>query len=135
MAYINWSDSLSVKIGSIDNQHKKLIDLLNNFYENVNQGSSNEKLTGLIQGLKNYTNEHFTSEERVMKVNGYPEFDAHKKQHDEFIAKVSEIQTKFLSGKMVLSIEVTNFIKTWISGHIQGTDKRYTNFLLEKGVK
>lgn len=135
MAYINWNDSLSVKIGTIDNQHKKLIDLLNNFYEGVNSGSGKDKLIMLIQGLKNYTIEHFTAEERIMKLHMYPDFDAHKKQHDEFVAKVEDIYSKFVSGKMVLSLEITGFIKTWISQHIQGTDKRYSNYLIERGVR
>lgn len=135
MAYINWADSLSVKISSVDDQHKKLFDLINSFYEGISQGSNKETMLKLIMGLKSYTVTHFTHEERLLRQAGYPDFDNHKRQHEDFIKKVNEFQEKYTSGKLILSLEVTGFIKTWITEHIMKTDKMYATHLANAGIK
>jgi hemerythrin len=35
----------------------------------------------------------------------------------------------------VTPLAVTNFLKTWLTGHITQTDKAYSAFLVGKGVK
>jgi len=135
MAFLNWNDSLSVKIDSIDEQHKKLIELINMFYEQVSHRTNNENISILIKGMKDYTQMHFDNEEKLMKQFNYPEYLAHKKEHDLFISKVASVEEKFNSGKAVLSFEITSFLKEWIKNHIQGSDKKYTNFFIQNGVK
>lgn len=135
MAYINWNDSLSVKVSSVDDQHKKLFDLINGFYEGIAQGANKDTMLKLILGLKSYTVTHFTHEERLLRQAGYADFDNHKRQHDDFVKKVNEFQEKFTSGKLILSLEVTGFIKTWITEHIMKTDKMYVNALNNAGIR
>jgi hemerythrin-like metal-binding protein len=135
MATITWNKSLSVQIDSIDEQHKKLIDLINSFYENINQGSNKEKISEMIRSLKNYTIFHFSTEEKYMKKFDYPEFNNHKLEHDKFIESVLNFEERYKSGKLLLSIEITSFIKDWITNHIMGTDKRYSDYFIKHGVK
>jgi hemerythrin len=135
MATINWTEALSVGIDSIDYQHKKLIDIINSFYDQVDQGSQKEKMLELIKSLKNYTVFHFSGEERLMKQINYPDFKNHKIEHDKFIATILDFEERYKNGKFILTVEVTNFIKDWISKHIMGTDKKYTDFFIKNGIK
>jgi hemerythrin len=135
MAILNWNESLSVKISSIDQQHKKLFDLINEFYDSMSQGSSKEKLMGVIKGLKDYTVVHFSNEEKIMKTINYSEFSNHKAEHDKFVATILDYEERYKSGKLILSLEVTNFIKNWITSHIMGTDKKYSDFFIKNGIK
>jgi hemerythrin len=135
MAFLNWTDSLSVKIDSIDEQHKVLINLINKFYEEVSHRTNDENISILIKGMKEYTQMHFNHEEKYMQLFKYPEYAAHKKEHDLFIAKVEEVEEKFNKGKVVLTFELTSFLKDWIKSHIQGSDKKYTAFFIKNGVK
>ncbi len=135
MSAINWNDSLSVKINSIDLQHKKLIDLINGFYDHINQGSQKVKMLELIKSLKDYTVFHFSTEEKYMKQYNYPEFSNHKKEHEIFIKKVHDFEDRYMNGKLILTIEITNFIKDWVTNHIMNTDKKYSEFLVRNGVR
>jgi hemerythrin len=135
MAVLIWSESLSVKITSIDLQHKKLFDLINSFYDSISQGSGKEKMTEVIKGLKDYTVIHFSNEEKYMKNLNYPGYLTHKAEHDKFVATIKDYEDRYKAGKLILSLEVTNFIKTWITSHIMGTDKKYVDFFLKNGVK
>lgn len=134
MAFITWNDSLSVKIDSIDEQHKKLIEMINNFYDNVSKQSNDELISSLIKGMKTYTIMHFTTEERYMKQFNYPKYEQHKKEHDAFISKVNDLEQKLKSGKAILSFEITTFLKDWIKKHIQEEDKQYTSLFLKNDL-
>jgi hemerythrin len=134
MMFLKWNDSFSVKVNSIDQQHKKLIDLINSFYDNINQGSPKEKLLILINELKKYTIVHFSTEEEYFKKFNYLDFAAHKEEHDKFVATIQNYEERYKSGKLLLTIEVTNFIKKWITQHILGTDKKYIELFQKHGV-
>ncbi len=134
MAAITWNKSMSVKINSIDEQHIVLIEMINDFYENINNRSNNENISKLISGMKKYTIMHFNIEEKYMQQFKYPSYETHKKEHDEFIAKVNALEEKFNNGTLIISFEITSFIKDWIKDHIQFTDMKYSDFFIRNGV-
>lgn len=135
MALLKWTDMLSVGIHAIDEQHKVLIDMINNFYNKINEKSNNELISELIGKMKDYTMVHFHEEEALFKKYNYTEFENHKKEHDHFIEKVKDLENRFKEGKIILSYEITAFLKDWLIKHIQGTDMKYSQFLIQKGVK
>ena len=135
MAYINWNNDLSVKIDSIDEQHKKLIDLINEFYENIQKRSNHENISALILGMKDYTIKHFQEEEKYMQQLDYQDYTSHKREHDTFLSKVTTLEEKFNGGKLIISFEITGFLKDWLKNHIQGVDKKYSDFFISKGVR
>jgi hemerythrin len=134
MAALYWNDSYSVKIDTIDKQHKKLFKMVNDFYDNINKRPTNEIILKLIHDMKMYTVMHFSTEESYMKRYKYPNYEIHKKEHDEFIDKVITLEERLKNGIPVLSFEITNFLKNWIKEHIQKTDMQYSDFLVKHGV-
>jgi hemerythrin len=126
---------MSVKIKSIDDQHKKLFEIINDFYENISARSNNELILELVSGMKKYTSMHFNTEEKYMRQCSYPDYENHKKEHDDFISKVVDLEEKLKKGTIILSFEITNFLKDWIKNHIQSTDKKYSDFFIKHGIK
>jgi hemerythrin len=135
MALIVWNDKLSIKIKSIDDQHKKLIELINDFYENITNRSNKENVSQVLSGLKKYIEEHFAFEEKYMKFYHYSDFSRHKQEHDSFIDRVKEIEDKFNSDQTVLSLDITSFLFDWLKKHIMISDKKYSEFFIENGFK
>lgn len=135
MEYIKWTEKFSVNVANFDDQHKKLIDEINKFYNSLGTKPGKEVISDMVYQLKKYSLFHFQSEENVMKKYSFPGFLVHKKEHDAFIAKIEDLEKKLNDGKMVLTIEVTNFMKEWLSNHILKTDKEYTKFLNDCGIK
>jgi len=123
-----WTEDLSVNDLSIDNEHKHLFDLIDNFYKSIKDNSPKERLEELILGLVDYTKTHFANEEAYMQKMNYPDLEAHKRLHDAFIDKVHNYYERLKGGKLILSIEVTNFLKDWLTNHIKGTDQQYVLF-------
>ncbi len=135
MPFIEWNNTLSIGIESIDDQHKNLINVINDFYADLKKESTEERLLSIIEKLKDYTVYHFQTEEDLFKEYNFDGYDEHKKEHDDFITTVEDYYERYKNGKLIISLEVTNFIKLWIFKHIMGTDKKYSKFMIDKGVK
>ncbi len=135
MPLIQWSPSYSVKIGEIDSQHQKLITIINELNDAMLKGKAKEILSPLIDGLIAYTQVHFSKEEMLFDKYKYPDTAAHKEEHAAFVKKVSEFREGFKNGNMSLTINIMDFLSNWLTKHICGTDKKYSDFLNKNGVK
>ncbi len=135
MPLIQWDKSYSVSINSIDSQHQRWIELVNNLHQAMLEGKGKEALDQTLKAMFDYTKIHFSTEEKLMSQHGYGEYAAHKKLHDQFIERVNQLQQRKDSGEMALTIDVMTAMKDWLINHIQKVDIRYSGFLNEKGVK
>jgi hemerythrin len=135
MPLMEWNTSLSTGITVFDNDHKKLVALVNELYDAVSAGKGKDAMGKILDALIDYTKTHFAREEQYLTQHGYPDLAAHKKEHVGLTDQVLEVQRKYKAGSTsTLSLEVLNFLKNWLIKHIQGTDKRYGPFLNGKGV-
>ncbi len=135
MSLFAWSEKYSVNIRQIDDQHKKLIGMVVQLRDAMRQGKGKQVLGEVLGNLIQYTKTHFADEERLMRVNGYPEYEAHKAKHESMTGKVAQVYRDYQDGKVTVSLEVMNFLEDWLDKHIMGTDKQYAPFLNGKGLK
>lgn len=122
---IKWDDKYSVKNEKIDNQHKKLVALINKLNAAMLLGQSKNIIEEIIAELADYTVTHFTDEEKHMESIGYSDLENHKKIHKNFVNQVLKVQNDIKSGKSTVSIELIDFLKQWLVEHIMETDKKY----------
>ena len=129
-----WRNEFSVKIGSVDAQHKILFGLAEELYTAMKTGRGKLVLAHILDRLVQYTKTHFAHEERLMQLHGYPELAAHKAQHDALTDQVLQFQADFAQGRIAMSTELFTFLKNWLEQHILGSDQRYSPFLRSKAV-
>ena len=135
MPLMTWTDKLSVGIKVIDEDHKRLVAMVNELYDSMQAGHGKEALGRILNDLVQYTKVHFAREERFFAETGYPAGDAHKREHDTLTNQVLEVQQKYISGaSAALSIDVLRFLKDWLIRHIQGSDQKYRPHLNAKGI-
>lgn len=134
MAMFEWSDDLSVGIISIDDQHKKLIKIINKLYNAMKERKTQEILKTVINELTLYARTHFSYEQSLFEQHSYPATNAHIAQHSAFVDKIEQFQRDYEDNKLLLSTDITNFLKDWLIKHIKGMDKKYSVFLQNKGV-
>jgi len=133
--FMPWSNSLSVNIAQLDDQHKKLVAMVNELHRAMKLKKSNSVIGSILDRLADYTVSHFGTEEKLFARYGYPEEKAHVEIHRKLVAQVVDIQKKFKAGEAMVSMELMTFLKDWLVNHIQGTDKKYSSFLRGHGVK
>jgi len=130
-----WNDSLELGIKSIDDQHKRLVEMICALHEAMRTGQGKGQVEHIVKGLEDYAVEHFGYEESLMEKYKYPGYLNHRKEHDDFVRKVMTFGEEFRANKAALTTEVMDFLKNWLVGHIKGTDKKYAPFFLERGVR
>lgn len=131
MAFIEWDQSCSVGIRLIDNQHKRLFALINDFHE------AKTNLDQVLQDLLSYIAFHFRTEEKYFNEFHYERTEEHVKQHKFYEDKIREIYERCLQEKIdegKISAEIEDFVKDWIVHHIKISDKEYTDCFHKHGL-
>ncbi len=122
MSLIQWRSDFSVEYPPIDEQHKKLVGLLNTLYEAMREGKGSKELGTILSELTDYTNYHFSYEEQIMEKFNYADRTKHKQIHKELIDQVLQYKEEFESGKALVSVKMLDFLKDWLSNHILQVD-------------
>jgi hemerythrin len=135
MALFEWKNDYSVGIAKIDEQHMEIVVFLNELYDSMKAGKGKDTLNAVLKSLMEYTRTHFTTEESLMKLYAYPDYEAHKQKHEKMTQHVLELKKQYDFGQISSPIQIANFLKDWLTKHIQGTDKSYGPFLNAKGVR
>ncbi|QLG89369.1 bacteriohemerythrin [Chitinibacter bivalviorum] len=131
---IEWNDALSVGIQEIDEQHKVLVNLLNELHDAIRQHHGREASVAILQRLADYTRIHFTVEESLMRILGYPDYEAHKGHHEDLIAQMNDLQERLNKGEAI-SFELLHFLRNWLTNHIMEGDQRYVEHFLSRGAQ
>jgi hemerythrin len=134
MALFTWKDGYSVQVRQFDDQHKKLIELINQLHDAMKVGRGKEVVEDVLKALINYTATHFAAEEQMMRLHNYPGYERHRKEHSLLVARVLDVQKKLRQGDAPLSQSVMTFLQEWLTNHIMVIDKDYGPFLNGKGV-
>lgn len=133
--FVEWRDEYSVGIESIDNDHKRLLNLINQLQTAAHYPTGGEFEQEAFEALVDYTKQHFNREEVLMETNGYPGFVAHKAEHVAMIKKVDAMLDEYKQHPQAAIEGAVQFLKTWLIKHINGTDQGYSQFLRDKGVR
>ena len=133
MTFMPWSEDFSVGLDEIDMQHHWLFDATNRLHNEMNKPAHNRAVIGeILEGLMDYTVNHFVMEEELFERYGYPQAQVHKALHDKFTASIMNMLTGFENGAPIEN-ELLEMLKDWLVEHIMKTDTAYVPFLKEKG--
>jgi hemerythrin len=129
--FLAWSDEYSLGIHAIDSDHKTLFDIVNTLHEGLARGVTNSNELGIaITGLARYVDEHFEREEKFMDDYCYPEAEAHKAEHRNFMRLVYAARKVHTATPQKLDPhKLLDFLRDWLTGHVLGSDKKIAPYL------
>lgn len=134
-----WKKEFELGINSIDEQHKKLLDIgnrINDLLIHHEEGDDNfSEIYTVIEELKEYTVYHFDTEEELFVKYKYPDYDKHKKEHDAFIEYIESVDLNHVDGNQKEFLkQLLEKIVQWVFKHIISTDFLYKDHLLANKV-
>ncbi len=134
MAKIEWDNSLSIGIDLIDEQHKMLIQRLNDLSKAVEMMRGGVEIARTLEFMIDYTDFHFSSEEKYMTEQEYPGLDHQQQQHQEFKDTLKHIVEDFEEEgpTRALTTSINTFLVNWLIKHIKGVDLEFGKFLKGK---
>ena len=124
---ITWSNKLACGIKLIDDQHKGLVDLINEMFNHVtgNQVQERDYFERVIKEATSYVKNHLATEERIMLTTKFPGYAEHKKEHEAFIHTIVGNIVDYRAGKRFTLSTFTRFLRDWVLSHIALIDKQY----------
>lgn len=133
---MKWCEDYSVGVNEIDEQHKKLYELISDCSE-VSFDKSPEELhdeiVRVLVKLNLYTIFHFETEERLLEANGYEELESHKREHAKFVEKLEGLHPDKEEIKSEETLgEIVKFLEVWIENHILKSDFKYKELMADR---
>ncbi len=125
-----WTPNLTVGVVAIDEQHKTLFEKADALFEAGKNRKSAEYIGGLLEFLDLYTKEHFGDEERYMLSIQYPEYEAQKRAHTDFLSRLAKLKEEYKKsgGNILVILEANQMMINWLTQHISGMDKKIGDY-------
>jgi hemerythrin len=135
MAAITWGPQIELGIEKIDAQHKRLVELINELGQAMEEGRSADVMSATLVELVDYTHTHFRTEEVLLKEHGYEELPGHKREHRIFTDQIEIYRDRFESGFQSVTQALMDYLSGWLVTHITVSDRAYLPTLKDAGVK
>lgn len=135
MEILKWREMYETGIVSMDDQHKQLIQLVNKLYMILRDKEGVEDLDAILQEMSDYAEYHLRDEETLLETHGYAGLDTQKTSHQEYYEVMDQLLTEMETDKYQAAQKIYVFLRKWWIDHIVGEDKKYSEFLKEKGVQ
>ena len=136
---MEWTPDLSVGVDIIDDQHKELFDKINMLVAAIKSHTCKYKIGDVMHFLEDYVVFHFGEEEKFMRRFDYPDYRAHRQQHDQFWENLQQIKKQLPKieggkkpGSYDISVETNQLVVDWILEHIARIDKKLGAYLKDK---
>jgi hemerythrin len=133
--YLRWKPSYSVGIEVIDQDHRRLLHLINRFQNAVHYPVDDHFTQQTLNELVAYTRYHFAREENLLEEYGFPDLEQHRQQHNDMIAKVEEAIARYEYAPEDSIEDLIEFLKQWLIHHICGSDRAYGPYLNQHGIR
>lgn len=134
MAFIDFTENEKVNIKLIDQQHKKMITIVNKIYRQKNS-NNNQIILEYFEKLTQLLKEHFEYEERLMKTTKFEGYYSHKLEHDRFFNKTIKKFDMLKENKECLKEDDLAGIKNWFFNHLELSDKKCGAHFVKMGIK
>jgi hemerythrin len=125
-----WDSAYSIGVDAIDEQHRRLFEISNRFYDAWRVRAGRDELCRIFDELLEYTRYHFAEEEALMQRIGYPGLAQHHRAHEELVDLVGRFRRQLESGTSGVETEALEFVKTWLNIHVLEDDRDIGDHLL-----
>ena len=131
---IEWNKQHSLGLSIIDEEHKKVIEIINGIIAAKQRDNYPEEIEKMLYEMIDYAWSHFKTEESYMLEFNYHEYQYHKEEHFDFIQRMNSYFSRVVTGDYQLANEILEFLKQWLVRHIEGTDKKYIECFARNGL-
>jgi hemerythrin len=135
MEHITWTNDFSVGVATIDEQHRRLIEMINRLVKESQATTQSETVSDLLTEMTKYAQEHFATEEDLMQQYNYPDLEEHVDQHRAFKKTTANLCRATMCDFETVPETMLRYLCDWLKKHILETDMAYKPFFREQGLE
>ncbi|HVN48756.1 MAG TPA: bacteriohemerythrin [Bacteroidota bacterium] len=128
---IGWKQTYETGISKIDEQHRRLFDMVNELLDQKTRSYNERQIFSLLNGLVKYAEEHFATEEKYLSYFKYPKFEEHTRQHLAFLQEITKFAQKLEDHQANVFPQMLEFLKRWYFTHIGESDRLYVEYFVK----
>lgn len=122
---ITWQREFDTGVERVDQQHRRLVEIINGLYHNIGAGQGEAAILGVLGELTRYAEHHFATEERLLSLLGPASRGTavHIAAHETYRQRIGDIRARHEAGENLVAIQVLAFVSEWWVGHIAECDR------------
>lgn len=126
-----WHPLMEVGVAEIDRDHQVLVEKLNELGQAMKRGQGRDAVAALLAFLSEYAERHFAMEERLMRENGYPDYEEHRSRHEGFRRDLQEKVSAYQAdpGDRGITLDIHGWAMGWLRDHALTVDAKLGDFL------
>ena len=132
--FITWNEFYELGIDKIDEQHKKLVGIINKLYDAFMEGKAQDVIDETLAEMEAYADYHFKTEEQLFSGHNYPDSEVHIGLHAKFFERANFYKEEYNAGKENVHYQLLDYLKDWLLNHIQGEDVKYLEFFKKNNI-
>ncbi len=131
MAFLEWNDALLLGEGTMDDDHRRIVILINELAEIIAASTETAVVGAAIGRLIDATEEHFTREEALMRASADPNAIVHAREHGTLLSQIKILATLIGDGTLGVGSDLLRFFRGWLAGHLHTCDRALAQHLAE----
>ena len=124
MSLMQWKPEYSVGIDSMDDEHREMINLINEIYEKLESELDTDQIEQCLGDIFSTISMHFALEERLMQKSNYAEYQAHKDDHEDLLDQIRDLMDDFAGDTSSGATMLEQSLSNWFAGHFSTFDAR-----------
>lgn len=124
MNLLQWKPEYSVGVASMDDEHREMIELINDTYAKLDSHSGADEVEACLGDIFSTISMHFALEEKIMRQARYAEYQAHKEDHEDLLDQIRDLMDDFVADPATGSEVLAKSLSDWFSGHFSSFDAR-----------
>ena len=124
MSLLEWKPEYSVGIASMDDEHREMIDLINDVYAKLGTSSDPDDIEEGLENIYSTISLHFALEERIMREQSYAEYPEHKEDHEDLLDEIRDLMDEFIADQDAGGRLLKKRLSDWFARHFASFDAR-----------
>lgn len=124
MSLLEWKPEYSVGIASMDDEHREMIALINDVYAKLGTSLDADTIADCLDEIFNTVSLHFALEERIMREQGYDEYEGHKEDHEDLLDEIRDLMDEFVDKPTQGARMLEERLSDWFARHFATFDAR-----------
>lgn len=116
-------------VETMDNEHSVQLQLIDAIEKGLQAGKPKNELLPVFEHLADFTGVHFLSEELLMRLHSYPDYEQHCDQHGKLLDALKKMQNAYVDGKVKDAELLVHALKVWLARHLGGPDHDWAKYL------
>jgi len=129
-----WKEDLGTGVADVDVEHQLQVRLMEALQAAIAAGAPRGTVGEILQQLEDTSNVHFMSEELLMRLHSWENYQQHTEEHRLLLEELHSMRGLFEHGAGVDLAAGAGRLENWLASHVRGMDRAFAQYVARGGL-